>query len=493
MTTEEGMEQAKEPVTLIDLSGIYWANWHATADKEISAAFDATVRRIADLAHAEPLVAVCCDAPPYWRKEIAPAYKANREAAPPMAVEQLARVIERLRADGLLLWSSPGFEADDVIAWAAGEAVSAGHPVTIVSNDKDLHQLVGPTVRCFAPMTEKTYDESAVKEKHGVYPAQMVDYLALVGDTSDNVPGVPGVGPKTAAALVEAFRTLDGVLAEAAKDGESKITKPKLKASLIEHADAARLSRQLVALRTDVALEWKDIYMERTPEPLVDAAPAEMDDEPEDGAPDPLPEIQPLAVTTPRAAIVHASEPEWSLALEPRSQKGAWEAAKLLFNSRLYGNFGSPEAVYAVILRGRARGLDATTSLAVFHNIQGKIGMHADLIEAEVLRSGKAEYFEFAESTAEIATYVTKRVGGRSEKSLSFTIEDAFRAGLVVRDQDGGYRGVSESGKPSNWDKYRATMLRHRCKTQLARAVYPDVVLGLYGADELGDESMVSA
>jgi hypothetical protein len=180
-------------------------------------------------------------------------------------------------------------------------------------------------------------------------------------------------------------------------------------------------------------------------------------------------------------AIIHRPE-EWSLAIEPNTMKDAWWLSGKLLESRLYQNFGSQEAIYAVIVRGRALGLDATTALAAFHNIRGKLAMHADLIEALVLRSGKAEFFDIVETTHRVATYETKRVGGRRPVTISFTIEDALRAGAVEKHQNGfdGYRGISDSGKPSAWDKTRSTMLRHRCKTQLARAVYPDVVLGLY-------------
>jgi hypothetical protein len=115
--------------------------------------------------------------------------------------------------------------------------------------------------------------------------------------------------------------------------------------------------------------------------------------------------------------------------------------------------------------------------------------MHADLIVGRVLRSPQCEFFECVESTSTKAVYATQRRGGRREQVEEFTIEDALAAGLVVRNKDGqdGYMGVSKGGPSdkSNWSKYRKTMLRHRCATQLARRVYPDVVLGLFTPDEV--------
>jgi 5'-3' exonuclease len=491
-------------ILLIDLSGIFWANWHATSDQSVSEAFERTVSKVASLRSGYDHVAVCCDVAPYWRKDVLPTYKAQRDAPPPQAVEQFARVRERLEADGLLLWGAKGFEADDVIAFAVENARRDGHRVTIASGDKDLLQLVCDDVRCVSTASGVTYTTEQVQLKFGVGPGKMIDFLSLVGDASDNVPGVPGVGPKTASALLNEFGTLDAVLDEAEKppaasdadeDG-SRITKPKLKASLMEHAPAALLARRVITLRTDVPLDWKEIYMDREPKPLAEPT-SITEDEPEASAPEAAPPpasrpktlgIEKQAPPEVRALAIRAPE-EWSLALEPRSAKAAWEIAGALFNSRLYQNFGSQDAIYAVILRGRALGLDMTTALAVFHNLRGKLTMHADLIEALVLRSGKAQYFEMVESTAMQATYATKRMGGRNEQRITFTIEDAFYAGLVVKDPNGrdGYSGISESGKPSNYDKYRATMLRHRAKTQLARAVYSDVVLGLYSIDEMDE------
>lgn len=476
---------------LIDLSGIYWANWHATADKEVSAAFETTVAKVNSLRDGYDFCAVCCDAPPYKRKEILPTYKAQRDAPPPLALEQFQRVKDRLKADGLLLWASAGYEADDVIATAVKRGVADGLAVTIASGDKDLLQLVddAKAVRVLSPASGAKYTREQVIMKFGVAPDMIPDFLALTGDASDNVPGVPGVGPKNAAKLLLEHGTLENVCAA------HKTMTPKMGQAFLEHSDAARLARRIVALVDDVPIVWSELFQERKPTPLADTS-NEMNDIEEQSGPKqaPAPTVA-KAPDMPAVTALVQRATDWSLALEPNTSKAAWAIAGALLESRMYQQFGSQAAIYAVLLRGRSLGLDATTSLAAFHNIKGKLTMHADLIEALVLRSGKAEYFDIVETTSTQATYATKRIGARREVSITFTIEDAFAAGLVEKHPDGqgGYRGISESGKPSNWDKYRATMLRHRAKTQLCRAVYPDITLGLYAPEETNDDGVIDA
>jgi len=178
---------------------------------------------------------------------------------------------------------------------------------------------------------------------------------------------------------------------------------------------------------------------------------------------------------------------KWELQLEPTNSGSAVKLAKYLFESRLYGQFPNEQAILAIVLRGRALGLDATTALANFHVIEGKPAMNAALLVGIVIRSGAAEYLEWSESDSKHATWITKRRGNKREQTLTWTIEDALQACLVERSQNGldGYRGISRSGKPSNWDKYRPAMLRWRCGVELCRSVYPDIVAGLWTPDEL--------
>ncbi|PKN26473.1 MAG: DNA polymerase I [Deltaproteobacteria bacterium HGW-Deltaproteobacteria-22] len=210
-------------------------------------------------------VAAVFDAPgPSFRKELYDLYKAHRPETPEEIRVQIPLCMEFSRLIGVPVFSTVGFEADDIIATIARRWPAGDDRVVIYSSDKDLMQLVDGRVTLFDPMREKTYDPAGVFEKFRVQPAQVGDYLALVGDTSDNVPGVPGIGAKGAAKLLAEHGSLEDVLAAAeripGRSGEALKT----------HVDQARLSRRLVELRSDVELPG-DLPVALTPgKPLRD-------------------------------------------------------------------------------------------------------------------------------------------------------------------------------------------------------------------------------
>lgn len=185
-----------------------------------------------------------------FRKDLYEGYKANRSAPPEELVPQFGLIRQATRAFNLPCIETEGFEADDIIATYARAAEAIGADVTIISSDKDLMQLVTPNVHMYDSMKDKQIGIPDVIEKWGVPPEKMIDLQALVGDSIDNVPGIPGIGPKTAAQLLEEFGDLDTLLARA-----SEIKQAKRRENIMANADLARLSRQLVALRTDVPLE----------------------------------------------------------------------------------------------------------------------------------------------------------------------------------------------------------------------------------------------
>src|SRR5688500_4623683 len=193
-----------------------------------------------------------------FRNEMYDQYKAHRPPAPEDLVPQFPLIRMATKAFSIPCIEEEGLEADDIIACYVTAAKEAGWRVTIVSSDKDLMQLIEDgSVDMLDTMNDRRIDRSAVLEKFGVPPEKVGDVLALMGDSVDNIPGVPGIGPKTASQLIQMYGDLETVLAST-----DQITKPKLKQNLIEHADAARLSRELVRLVCDAKL----------PEPLEDLA-----------------------------------------------------------------------------------------------------------------------------------------------------------------------------------------------------------------------------
>ncbi|MFM5913396.1 MAG: DNA polymerase I [Chakrabartia godavariana] len=200
-----------------------------------------------------------------FRNEIYDQYKAHRPPAPEDLVPQFPMIREATRAFSLPCIEELGLEADDIIASYAKAALADGWLVTIVSTDKDLMQLIQPGLDMLDPMKSERLGPQAVIDKFGVGPERLADVLALMGDTADNVPGVPGIGPKTASKLILEYGTLEAVL-EAAPAMKAS----KMRDNLIEHADKARLSRILVALKDDAAL----------PEPLDDFLLKEIPDAP---------------------------------------------------------------------------------------------------------------------------------------------------------------------------------------------------------------------
>lgn len=185
-----------------------------------------------------------------FRNELYVDYKAHRPPAPEELVPQFPLVREAAIAFGTPALEMLGFEADDLIATYARQAAAKGARVSIVSSDKDLMQLVNDQICLLDTMKERKICAPEVFEKFGVPPDKVVDVQALCGDSVDNVPGVPGIGVKTAAQLILEYGDLETLLARA-----PEIKQPKRRDSLIEHAEKARISKVLVTLRDDVAVE----------------------------------------------------------------------------------------------------------------------------------------------------------------------------------------------------------------------------------------------
>jgi len=249
-------EDRKNELFLIDGSGFIFRAYHAlpplnrpdgTPVNAVLGFTNMLVKLISEM-HV-PNIAVVFDAKrKNFRNDIYAEYKANRSETPEDLIPQFPLIREATEAFSIPGIEMEGYEADDLIATYARLAREKGWPVTIVSSDKDLMQLVREGVRMMDPMKNKFMGEADVIEKFGVTPDKVVDVQALAGDSVDNVPGVPGIGIKTAAQLITEYGDLDTLLARA-----HEIKQPKRREALVENADKARISRQLVALDAHVA------------------------------------------------------------------------------------------------------------------------------------------------------------------------------------------------------------------------------------------------
>ena len=187
-----------------------------------------------------------------FRNEIYKDYKANRSEAPDDLAPQFDYIRKAVKAFNLPSIEQINYEADDLLATYAQQIIDLGAKVTIISSDKDLMQLVSKDVRLYDPMKSKVIGKKEVEEKFGVKPEQVIDVQSLAGDSSDNIPGVPGIGIKTAAELIKKYKNLDNLLNKA-----GEIPQKKRRETLIENKKSALLSKKLVTLKSDVPVKEK--------------------------------------------------------------------------------------------------------------------------------------------------------------------------------------------------------------------------------------------
>lgn len=244
-------------LTLIDGSGFIFRAYHALPPLRrpdgvpVGAVYGFCAMLFKALVenHTDTLAVIFDAGRQTFRQEIYPDYKAHRPEAPEDLVPQFPLIRDACTAFNVPAIEAVGFEADDLIATYAHHAREAGYDVCIVSSDKDLMQLVMPGISLLDPIKNRPIGEAEVLEKFGVPPHKVVDVQALAGDSSDNVPGIPGIGVKTAAELINIYGDLETLLARA-----SEIKQPKRREALIDHAEKARISHQLVLLRQDSPL-----------------------------------------------------------------------------------------------------------------------------------------------------------------------------------------------------------------------------------------------
>ncbi|MCF6290092.1 MAG: DNA polymerase I [Desulfobacterales bacterium] len=257
---------ALPPIYLIDGSAYIYRAYHAIAPLSNKSGLpthavlgftNILLRVLRD--KAVEYLAVAFDAKgPTFRHAAYPRYKANRPAMPDDLIPQIPYIKELVKAYNILALEQQGVEADDLIASAAVALSRTGHPVVVVSGDKDLFQLVSDRVSLWEPMRDLHYDPAAVHEKYQVTPEQLLDFFALIGDAGDNVPGVPGVGPKTAEKLINQFGSLEALYADLARLGKKKLTE-----KLAANREAAFLSKKLIRLKEDVPVPLEPAAYQR--------------------------------------------------------------------------------------------------------------------------------------------------------------------------------------------------------------------------------------
>lgn len=488
-------------ILLVDLSSLIHPIWHMSASEpDPDHTSKATVARVHALASQHAHVAVCCDAPHGFRKEIDPTYKANRPEREETLAHQIALAEEQLARDGFPLWKVDRYEADDIIATAVRlvretnmqqDTGAEAYRVLIASSDKDLLQLVTPLVSVKSFRDGAVFDAAAVKAKFGVFPDQMLDYLCLVGDASDNVKGAKGIGPTKAAQLLAA----QGSLAQfyEALDAGAVVVTPAIEASLREFRTRYPTVQSLISLLADADIPFDQLFAPRVSEATKTFTEELMAEEqpdqtpeieanaqqtiPEPPNPEPLKGAETQAIAkrpAQDAEVLPPASADYSMQLDPRSLVQAKQIAVDLHNSRMFSAYGSPQAVLATIMVGRELGLPAMASLRMIHNIEGKHSLSAALVVSLVLKSGLAVYFRPVEVSDTRVTYETLRKGkGNKPVTLTHTIEMAQTAGLVKA--------------KSGWERNPTDMLVARCSVRLARLVYPDVAGGLYTPEELTD------
>lgn len=253
---------AKKPVYLIDSSIYVFKAWFVLPDTMINSDGDPAnaVYGFADfllnlLENEQPKHIACAfdeSLSSSYRNEIYPEYKANRDPAPPELKQQFVYCRELVRAAGIAEFASPRYEADDIIATLSHHMRQHGFYNLIISGDKDLTQLIDEHDYWWEYSKDKRMDRKGVYKHFGVYPEQIADLLALAGDSVDNIPGVPGIGQKTAARLLNKFGSLDAVLTNIDKVSDMKFRGAKRAQTLLEeHQDLARLSRELTITQFD--------------------------------------------------------------------------------------------------------------------------------------------------------------------------------------------------------------------------------------------------
>jgi 5'-3' exonuclease len=546
MTQAVSLPATPESIALVDLSYLFKKRWHTivTVGGTPLEAVQATLRDLESLKDGVDHVIICRDAAPYThRLDIFKDYKANR---PPISPEERAarkRLYEEIQRLGYNMAHADGYEADDVIATLARIYGAWCTDVRIVGPDKDAAQCLTSNVTQYIPPVGdedwQKRDVDFVQKEWGVTPAMMPLYQGLVGDSSDNIPGVRGIGPVKAAPLVNKYPTLELLAAGLADEAKAQGAKPSaMIKALADHWDTLVMSLKLATLDTHVPLEADALLIPREPAPEKETQNS-MDDEtpfllqhpampaarrvyeeqrasandqasreellereyererqqngehdttsndPGDKAAEPVPQRARASTVVPRTQMVKAAEPTTTLSkyglvtsdLQPMDLTSAYQMSTWLYKSQLYQQYKSEAQIFAVMVRAKELGIGITAALAGFHVIDGKPVASADLLRALAERDPTFMYLYPKEMSATRVVWVGMRKGYPEPVVFPYTIEDAKEAGLVR---------LTNYGKPSNWVVRPQDMLMKTAASKLARILWPGATMGLYCPEEFG-------
>jgi DNA polymerase-1 len=261
-------ENQKEKIYLIDGSGYIFRAFYAVAPLSTKEGFPTNalygftrmLGKLLKLSDSVHVVMIFDAGKKTFRNDLYEAYKANRAECPPELVPQMPVFRELSSVLGLPVLELPGFEADDIIGTLSKRFSELGHPVCIITGDKDICQLVNDNVSIWDTMKDKKFGAEGVIEKFGVPPSQVVDVLSLMGDTSDNIPGLSGVGPKTATQLVQQYGSIESIIAavDQIKVDKTIRSREKLAENISENKETLRLCKKLVEILTDAPIDLRD-------------------------------------------------------------------------------------------------------------------------------------------------------------------------------------------------------------------------------------------
>lgn len=463
-------------IALIDFSSLFHRLWHVNREE-----VEFKIQNFLTSLPSFDDVIICIDSPPYKRKEIDSKYKANRDVPDPELTGTLRACIKKVSESGYTMAHCDGWEADDVIATMV--ARNTEESITVYGTDKDLLQ-------CTDLIVPFTNEIKTPESTLGVAREKVIDYLCLCGDTSDNVKGVNGIGPATAVKILDKFGSLAGIY-EALKNAPSKFT-DKTAENLLESLSWIDTTLQLITLNSglDIVIEKQEHKIE---EPVFDVDPEEqtptvVNVEATQSENKPVQNTSIQKATEPQY-IVKTETVDYRHALEPMGIEQAWKAAVFLHKSGLYQQFKGPEQTMAVIMRGRALGIDATTALDQMNMIQGRPTLSAQAMIAIVKASPKCKYFHLAESSEDQCTWETWRDGDPGPTRKILTRKECDDAGFSLQPEyvwDGSKK--RKTGKivtKDKWVEIPATMIMWRCGAALARPVYPDLLNGIYATEEM--------